>query len=127
MMRTEIIVVQNDQDHEEAMLLITTLGASEDPADMSRLRAQALVVAEYGARHWPSEPVTPADILAYVMDQHDLSPADMRPILGDGAIARVSEILAGKKGFSLKQIRRMHEVYGVPADLLIGEPRRAVA
>jgi antitoxin component HigA of HigAB toxin-antitoxin module len=61
------------------------------------------------------------------MDQHDLSPADLRPILGEGAVARVSKILAGKNGFSLKQIRRMHEVYGVPADLLIGEPRRALA
>jgi antitoxin component HigA of HigAB toxin-antitoxin module len=61
------------------------------------------------------------------MDQHDLAPADMRPIFGQGAAARVSEIMAGKKGFSLKQIRRMHEVYGVSADLLIGEPGRIAA
>jgi hypothetical protein len=37
------------------------------------------------------------------MDQHDLVPADMRPIFGAGAMAPVSEILTGKTGFSLKQ------------------------
>lgn len=107
--------------------MIAALGTTEDPAEGARLRAQATILTAYEAEHGPTERATPADILAYVMDQHDLVPADMRPIFGAGAVARVSEILAGKTGFSLKQIRRMHEVYGIPADLLIGEPERAVA
>ena len=126
-MRAEIVIIENEEDLAEARAIIAALGTTEDPAEGARLRAQAMILAAYEAVHWPVERATPADILAYVMDQHDLSPADMRPILGDGAVARVSEILAGKKGFSLPQIRRMHEIYGVPADLLIAKPERAVA
>jgi hypothetical protein len=63
MMRTELIIIENEQDLAEAHAMIAALGTTEDPAE--------------GAR--------------------------------------------------LKQIRRMHEVYGIPADLFIREPERAVA
>jgi HTH-type transcriptional regulator / antitoxin HigA len=126
-MRTEIFTIENEHDLAEVHAIIARLGSSVDPADIARLRAQALVLEAYEAEHWPVKAASPADILTYVMDQHDLSPGDLRPVFGDGVHARVSEILAGKKGFSLPQVRRMRELYGVPADLLIGEPERAMA
>ncbi len=121
-MRTEIITIENERDLAEAQAIISHLGASEDPADAARLRAQALILEAYEAEHWPVKVATPAEILAYIMEQYDLSPNDLRSVLGDGANARASEILGGKKGFSLPQIRRMKSVYGVSADLLIAEP-----
>jgi antitoxin component HigA of HigAB toxin-antitoxin module len=63
--------------------------------------------------------------MAYLMDQLDFAPADFRPVLGKGAVARVSEILGGRKGFSLPQIRRLHARFQIPADALIGEPEGA--
>ena len=126
-MRLEIVTIENERDLAEAHAIIAQLGASEDPADVARLRAQALILEAYEAERWPAGKVSPADILSYVMEQFDLSPAEMAPALGDGARARVSEILAGKKGFSLSQIRRMRELYGIPADLLIAEPESAAA
>ena len=59
------------------------------------------------------------------MDQLDLAPADLRPMLGKGAAARVSEILSGRKGFSLPQIKRLHARFRIKADALIGEPEAA--
>jgi HTH-type transcriptional regulator / antitoxin HigA len=126
-MRTEIVTVENDRDLAEAQAIIAQLGASEDPADAARLRAQALILEAYEAERWPVEAATPAEILAYIMEQHDLSPNDLRPVLGGGANARASEILGGKKGFSLPQIRRMKTIYGVSADLLIAEPSPVTA
>jgi HTH-type transcriptional regulator/antitoxin HigA len=126
-MRTEIITIETEHDLVEARALVASLGRAEKPEDVARLRAQALVLQAYEAQRWPVAKTTPADILAYVMDQYDLQPSDMRQILGNGAHARVSEILAGKKGFSLPQIRRMHQAYGIPADLLIAEPEHAAA
>jgi HTH-type transcriptional regulator/antitoxin HigA len=120
MMITEIFTVENDDDLAAAQDLLSSLMLSESPNDVARLRAQALLVQAYEEQRWPSGDVSPVDILSYVMDQHGLSAADMRDVLGHGAAARVSEILAGKKGFSLPQIRRMHERYGVPAELLLG-------
>jgi HTH-type transcriptional regulator/antitoxin HigA len=124
MMHTEIITIENDRDLAEAQALIASLGQSERPQDIARLRAQALILQAYEAKRWPIDKASPAEILAYVMEQYDLSAGDMRDVLGEGAIPRVSEILSGKKGFSLTQIRRMRQIYGIPADLLIAEPER---
>ena len=124
-METRIVIIENEADLAAARELIASLGASENPADVARLRAQALILQAYEEERWPERPATPAEILAYLMEGRDLAPADLQPVLGKGAAARVSEILGGKKGFSLPQIRRLHEMFHIPAGALIGEPARA--
>jgi antitoxin component HigA of HigAB toxin-antitoxin module len=37
----------------------------------------------------------------------------------------VSEILSGRKGFGLPQIKRLHARFSIPADALIGDPQGA--
>jgi HTH-type transcriptional regulator/antitoxin HigA len=118
-MKTEIIVIQNTKDLEEARALVATLGRSTAPGDVARLRAQALILAEYEAARWPAKAASAADVLRYIMDQHDLNPADLTPVLG--TCSRVSEVLAGKRRLSLSMIRRVRARFHVPADLLIDE------
>ena len=126
-MKAQIVIIENDTDLEGAHAIIAELGASEDSGDVARLRAQALILQAYEAERWPAVAAEPADMMAYMMDQLDLTPADFRPTLGKGAAARVSEILKGTKGFSLPQIRRLHALYRIPADALIGEPKGMAA
>lgn len=118
-MKTEIIVIQNERDLKAAQALVAALGQSRKPADVARLRAQALLLQAHESARWPARPVAPADLIRYAMDQHGLSAADMAPILGTRS--RVSEILNGKRPLTLAMIRRLHERLGLPADLLIGE------
>jgi HTH-type transcriptional regulator / antitoxin HigA len=122
-MKAEIIVIQNDRDLREARALVAKLGPSQKPADVARLRAQALILQAYEATRWPTQAVSPAELIRYAMDQHDLSPADMAPILGTRS--RVSEILNGKRPLTLAMIRRLHARLGLPADLLIAESAAA--
>jgi HTH-type transcriptional regulator/antitoxin HigA len=122
-MEATIVIIENEADLAAAQALVAELGRSTDPTDIGRLRAQALILQAYEAKHRPTALATPAEIISYLMDQHDLSPADFRSTLGKGAPARVSEILGGSKGFSLPQIRRLHAEFGIPADALIGEVR----
>ena len=119
-MHAEIVIIQNDTDLAEAQALVARLGPSDDPADIARLRTQALILAAYEAERWPCEPVSVAEVVRYIMDQHDLSPADLTPVLG--ARSRVTEVLNGRRGLSLTMIRRMRSTFHVPADVLIGEP-----
>lgn len=119
-MHADIVIIQNEQDLIEAQNLVTQLGTSDHPADVARLRAQALILAAYEAERWPSEPASVAEVVQYVMDQHDLSPADLAPVLG--ARSRVTEVLNGRRGLSLAMIRRMRATFHVSADVLIGEP-----
>jgi len=121
-MRANLVIIENDADHAEAMELVSDLMDATDPADVARLRAQAQIVKAYEAVRWQAVPATPADILEYLMDQHDLTPADLKPVLG--AVSRVSEIRSGAKGFTLPQIRRLRDAYHIPADALIAEPAK---
>jgi HTH-type transcriptional regulator/antitoxin HigA len=45
----------------------------------------------------------------------------MIPILGSAS--RVSEVLSGKKGLSMRMVQRLRARFGVPADLLLPSPK----
>jgi HTH-type transcriptional regulator/antitoxin HigA len=124
-----LIIVENDAELARAQDLVAQLMPSMKPTDHARLEAQARLIAAYEERKWPQRRATPAEIIAYLMDQHDLTRADMVPILGTAS--RVSEVLSGKKRLSLAMIQRLRARFRVPADVFIPEavkrskPRRA--
>ena len=118
-MKTEVIVIENERDLKAARALVAALGRSRKAADIARLRAQALLLRAHEAARWPVAPVSPAELIRYAMEQHELTPADMAPILGTRS--RVSEVLNGKRSFTLAMIRRLHERLGLPVELLIAE------
>lgn len=126
-MRTELIVIENDADLAEANELVAALMNSESESDLARLRAQARLVEDYERRRWPRKTPSVPDLLAYLMDQHGMTRADLIPLLGGAG--RVSEVLNGKTGLSMTMVRRLRERFGISADLLIpsGEPRNAAA
>jgi HTH-type transcriptional regulator / antitoxin HigA len=57
------------------------------------------------------------------MDQHNLTRADMVPILGTPS--RVSEVLRGRKELSMAMVQRLRARFRVPADLLLPPPKKA--
>lgn len=124
-MRTELIIVENAADHADAMALVERLMLYNDPTDRPRLRAQARLIEDFEQRSWPQKAQSVPDLLAYLMDQHDLTRADLLPLLGGAS--RVSEVLNGKTGLSMTMIRRLRDRFGIPADLLIPAGGRQAA
>lgn len=123
-MKMEMIVIENDADLAEAMAVVDALMESGD--EPARLRAQARLIEDYEKGRWPRKTLSVPDLLLYIMEQHDLTRADMAPLLG--GIGRVSEALSGKAQLSMTQVRRLRARFGIPADLLIPvTDRRAVA
>lgn len=123
-MKTELIIIENDADLAEANALVASLIES---GDVLRLQAQAKLVEDYERRRWPREMPSIAQLLTYLMDQHDMSRTDLAKILGGAN--RVSEVLTGKSNLSMSMVRRLRDRFGVPADLLISpvshpSPRR---
>lgn len=116
-MKATLILVENDADLAEAQALVVSLMASDDPADLARMRAQARLVADYEAARWPRGAVSIPDLLAHLLDQHRMTRRDLVPLLGTAS--RVSEVMSGKKGLSLSMVRRLRARFGIPADLLI--------
>lgn len=62
--------------------LVDRLWDSNDPTDILRLEAQARLISAYEERKWPRRPLSIADLIRHLMDQHGLTRADMVPILG---------------------------------------------
>ena len=120
-MNVNLILIDSDAELSRARALVDRLMASDDPADIARLAAQARLIAAYEETKWPRRPLRPAEIVRYLMAQHGLTRADMVPILGTAS--RVSEVLRGKKGLSMKMVQRLRARFGVPADLLLPPPK----
>jgi len=116
-MTATLIVIQNDADHAQAKALTEKLMGSKDSSDRARMVAQARLVEAYEQSRWPRRPLALPDLLAYLMDQHDLSRADLIPLLGTAS--RVSEVLSGKRELSRSMLRKMKQRFHISADLLI--------
>ncbi len=121
-MDATLVVIDSDAELARARALVDRLMRSEQPTDIARLEAQARLIAAYEERKWPRRLPSTAAIIAYLMDQHGLSRADLVPILGTPS--RVSEILKGKKGLSMAMVQRLRARFRVPADVLLPPPRK---
>ena len=117
-MRTELIVIENADEHREAQALVHSLIGSGEPQDVSRLRAQALLVADWEAKRYPLPPLDPIEAIKFRIDQLGLSAHDIAVLFGGHA----SEILSGKRRLSLAIIRRLHRALDIPFDVLFSLP-----
>jgi HTH-type transcriptional regulator / antitoxin HigA len=122
-MDATVIVIDSAAELARARSLADRLWDSTDPADIARLQAQARLIAAYEESRWPRRPPTTAALIRHLMDQYDLTRADMVPILGTPS--RVSEVLAGKKELSMGMVQRLRARFRVPADLLIPPLKQA--
>ncbi len=126
-MKATLIVIEDEADHADAKKLIEKLMGSSDPNDRARMVAQARLVEAYERSEWPRTAPTLPVLLAYIMDQHSLSRADLVPLLGTAS--RVSEVLGGKRDLSMTMVRRLRERFHISADLLVprGRARNRIA
>lgn len=116
-MDATLIVIDSDAELARGRALVDQLMTSDDPVDISRLRAQARLIAAYEEERSPRRLPSTAEVIRYLMDQHGITRKDLVPLLGTPS--RVSEILAGKKALSIAMVRRLRARFRVPADLLL--------
>ena len=122
-MKATLILIQSDAEHAQAKALVEKLMASNVPEDRARMTGQARLIEAYERGRWPRTRPPLPDLLAYLMDQHGLSRADLVPLLGTPS--RVSEVLRGKKGLSMTMVQRLRARFRVPADVLLPAPKMA--
>ena len=124
-MDATLILIDSSAELSRARALVDRLWDSDDPADIARLQAQARLIEAYEESKWPRRSASTAELIRHLMDQHDLSRADMAPILGTPS--RVSEVLRGKKGLSMAMVQRLRARFHIPADLLLPLPKKLPA
>ena len=119
-MDATLIVSDSDAELARARALVDRLMASDNPANIARLQAQARLIAAYEEGKWPRRSPRTADVIKYLMDQQGLTRADLVPILGTAS--RVNEVLRGKKGLSMAMVQRLRARFRVSADVLLAAP-----
>ena len=116
-MKATLILIENDDDHAQAKAANDKLMRANNPADDAKIAAQARLIEAYERSRWHQKTPELPDVLAYLLDQNDLTRADLVPLLGTPS--RVSEILSGKRELSITMIQRLRDRFKVPADVLI--------
>ena len=118
-------LIHDDIEHAAALAeLDALLDAAPAPGtpQADELQLLALVIEMYEKQRWPFELPDPVDAILFVMDQRGLSWRDLEEYLGSRS--RVSEVLARKRGLSIRMIRALHEGLAIPLEVLVQEPGR---
>jgi HTH-type transcriptional regulator/antitoxin HigA len=95
-----------------------------DPAqgseDYERLEFLSVLVQVYEDKHMPREEASPQEVVDFVLEQHEMTRADLAELLGGRS--RVSEFFSGKRPLSLGQARALQVRFGLSLDTLVGVP-----
>jgi HTH-type transcriptional regulator/antitoxin HigA len=114
-------VLKTDREYKAALAYIERL-LDEAVPDEAELDLWSLLVETYEEAHFPIAKPDPVEAIRFRLEQSDSKPADLLTYLGTKS--RVSEVLSGKRPLSLTMIRALHHGLKIPAEVLIGEPKR---
>ncbi len=125
----EIKPIRTRRDHERALLEIQRLwDAKPGTPEEDRLDVLATLVDAYENEHFPIDPPDPIEAIRFRLEQQGLDTSALVGVIGGRS--RVYEVMQRKRALSLEMIRRLHERFGIPAEVLIrptrtGRRRRA--
>lgn len=116
----DIRPIRNEADYDWALTEIEQYFAHE-PArgtpEADRFDVLADLIGAYEARHWPIEHLDPVEMIEYRMELGGFQTKDLAEVLGSKS--RASEILNRKRAITLDMARKVHDAWGIPAEVLI--------
>ena len=119
--------IRNARDHDKALREIERLwGAPEGSSRGDRLEVLIALADAYERMRHPIDQPDPIDAIRFRLEQQGLGPRALVGVIGSRT--RVYEVLRGARPLTLAMIRRLHERFGIPAEVLIqpaGKKRRA--
>lgn len=116
-------IIKTQRDYRLAMRRIEELmDARPNTPEGDELELLSTLVDLYERAQFPIERPDAIEAIRFRMEQSGLTVADLVPYIGSRG--RISEVLNGKRSLSIEMIRRLHRGLGIPAEVLIAEPRR---
>ena len=110
-----LLAVPRTEDEYDARVelmnqLIDEIGEDEAHPLVRLLDTVGALIAHYEAAHYPLPVVPPQDVLAYLMEDHNLTQSQLPEVGSQGV---VSEILRGKRQLNTRQIQAVAHRFGV--------------
>jgi HTH-type transcriptional regulator/antitoxin HigA len=111
--------VKTPKDHKAALARIDELmEATDGSAEAVELEVLSILVERYEREAFPIDPPSPIDAIRFRMEQMGYNQTDLARLLSSRS--RASEIMTGSiKRLSITMIRRLHDRWHIPADVLI--------
>ena len=111
---------QSADDHEHLVAVLDEIldaGGADEASPLATLAERIGELIEvYEAERHPIPHASPAEVLAFLMDQNGLMPEDL-PELGTPNV--VSAVLNGRRELDIRQVATLSKRFGVPADVFI--------
>ena len=114
--------IKNEKQYEETLVRIYKLMQKDlkpDSKEADELNVLSILVEAYEKEHYHIEAPTPLEAVKFRLEQLGMKTSDLRHYLGYRS--RVSEIMSGKRKFSLRMLKILHTELGVPAESLLSE------
>lgn len=109
-----LLMIQNEGDYDRAVATLNTLLDEVDTNEQhplyGLLDTLGTVIAAYEADHLELPDVSGSEILAYLIQEHNLRQSDLPEVGSQGV---VSEVLNGKRELNVRQIRALAARFGV--------------
>jgi HTH-type transcriptional regulator/antitoxin HigA len=112
--------IRNEADYRWALAEIEQYFDQEPlrgTPEADRFEVLADLIEAYEARHWPIEHADPVELIQYRMELGGFQAKDLAEVLGSKS--RASEILNRKRPITLDMARKLHDAWGIPAEVLI--------
>jgi len=91
--------------------------SSRTPEETTLADLLTKLIQDYDEAQFPIAETPPHEMIAYLMEQRGLTPAELEEVIGSRA--QVSNILSGKRAISPPQAKKMAAFFRVAADLFI--------
>ena len=110
--------IKTKADHEAALREIERLwGAQENTPGGDRLDVLTTLVEAYEEAHFPMDIPDPIEAIKFRLEQQGEDKNALVGVIGNRT--RVYEVLRRDRALSLTMIRRLHEQFQIPAEVLI--------
>jgi len=113
-----IFPIHTDEDLDKAFERVDQLwGASPGSPEAEELEILSILIEKYEDQHYPIPVSDPIEAIRFTMEQKGLSQRDLVRFIGGSG--RVSEVLNGKRGLSIRMIKKLHNGLGIPYESLL--------
>lgn len=114
-------IISNEKEYERALNRLEKIFDST-PKDKTFKEAEllAMLIENYETETEPAFPdPDPIEVIKFKMEQNNLRNKDLAEIVGSKS--KASEILNKKRRLTLKMIRQINKILGIPAEVLIND------
>lgn len=114
-------IISTEEEYERALKRLEVIFDST-PNDPTFKEAEllAMLIENYELEFEPAFPdPDPIEVIKFKMEQNNMRNKDLAEIVGGKS--KASEILNKKRRLTLKMIRQINRILGIPAEMLINE------